>query len=123
VKKMYGLTHETTDPDVPLYGIICRTGKEWTVRLKEKHTPTGCTINGNISGYGDFPFERFPELPVIDFSGESFDRCFEALRVMDHIKVKSGKETVERFINEYLKMGFKIKTFYPRSKEVSLVVL
>lgn len=76
----YGLIHQSFKPDIPLYGTICRTGKEWTVQLQDKTTPTGSTISGNITGYGAFPRDKYPDIPVVDFTGESFDRCFDGLK-------------------------------------------
>lgn len=103
--------HEPYAPDEPLYGTICQGGKEWTITLKEKSTSTGATISGTISGYGSFPYEKYSYIPVIDFTGESFDRCFEGLKILDGGKsqlVKTGKYSVDDLMWDYRKKGFTI---------------
>jgi hypothetical protein len=110
--RAYGQMHESHTPDQPLYGTICRSGKEWTITLKEKTTTTGCTITGTISGYGSFPFEKYHDIPVIDFTGESLDRCFEALRIHDTVqksKLRSGEYPLYDFIEAHRKKGFTIR--------------
>jgi hypothetical protein len=97
--------------DVPLYGTICRTGKEWTVTLQDKTTPTGSTISGNISGYGPFPRDKYPDIPVVDFTGEPFDRCFDGLKLLDggiNQLVKNGEYPVDNLMNAYREHGFKV---------------
>lgn len=105
---MYGLMHESKETELPLYGSIPRTGKEYTVTIKERKTTTGCTITGSISGYGPFPFERFPGIPVIDFTGESFDRCFESLKLHDQYHPAQNPDDLVPFIDEHIKRGFKV---------------
>ena len=46
----------------PAYGMIPFFGKAWSVTYE----PKGSCSHKVLSGYGDFPFERFPGLPVID---------------------------------------------------------
>ena len=107
----YGLIHQSFKPDIPLYGTICRTGKEWTVQLKDKTTPTGSTISGNITGYGPFPRDKYPDIPVVDFTGEPFDRCFDGLKLLDggiNQLVKNGEYPVENLMNAYREHGFKV---------------
>ena len=105
---MYGLMHESKDEEIPLYGTIPRTGNSWTVKVKERKTTTGCTINGSIEGYGVFPFERYKGIPVIDFTGESFDRCFESLKLHDHYHPAQKESDLVPFIDEHIKRGFKV---------------
>lgn len=125
--RSYGQMHESYSPDQPLYGTICRSGKEWTITLKEKTTSTGTTITGSISGYGEFPFEKYHDIPVIDFTGESLDRCFEALRIHDTVqksKLRSGEYPLYDFIEAHRKKGFTIRhgfgdpTWIPVNQEV-----
>lgn len=107
----YGQIHESPNPDIPVYGTICRSGKEWTVTLKEKVTSTGSTITGSVCGYGNFPHEKYPGIPVIDFTGESFDRCFEALHIHDELKPqydKGGPEVLKKFLNAHIEKGFSV---------------
>ena len=55
---------------VPCYGIVNYFGDGWTVYYRHKKTEDGYTT-GSLSGYGDFPFDEFPNIPVIDYSGSS----------------------------------------------------
>lgn len=96
------------NPDIPVYGVICRTGSAWTVRMKEEVHDNGTTVNGSSSGYGEFPYEKYPGIPVIDLSGESFDRCFECLHIWDNYKPHMGLHTLEQFIQKHVDAGFKV---------------
>lgn len=100
--------HESHEPDAPAYGTICRTGKQWGITLREKRSTTGCTISGTITGYGSFPFEKYRGLPIIDFSGQSFDKCFEGLKIMDRIKPAHDIKTLDAFIKAYLDTGIPV---------------
>lgn len=46
----------------PIYGTIAYFGG-WSVSF----APEGSVSSSTLSGYGDFPVERFPGLPVVDF--------------------------------------------------------
>ena len=104
----YGLMHVSTEPDATAYGTIARTGKSWSIKLRDKRTTTGGTISGSIDGYGEFPFEKYWGLPVIDFSGESFDRCFEGLKIMDCLHPAIDIRDLDKFIKAYQMAGFKV---------------
>lgn len=104
----FGQMHESHSPDIPAYGTICRTGREWTVTMQTKRTPTGTTISGTRSGYGDFPFDEYPGLPVIDFTGESFDRCFEGLKILESIRVREDIALLPGFVRSYQDAGYKV---------------
>jgi hypothetical protein len=100
--------HKSRSPDAPAYGIIARTGKSWFVALQTKKTETGCTISGNRSGYGDFPFSHYWGLPVIDFTGESLDRCFDGLKIIEKIRVQDDISLLPALIKAYRDAGFKV---------------
>jgi hypothetical protein len=104
----FGQSHVSYSPDIPVYGTICRSGKEWTVTLQTKVTSTGCTITGSASGYGPFPREKYPDIPVIDFTGETFDRCFEAMLIHDYLNPKDVARDLVPFIQAHKDKGFKV---------------
>ena len=106
--KSYGLMHESYSPDAPAYGTICRTGKEWGITLQEKKSTTGCTITGHIAGYGPFPFDKYYGLPVIDFSSQSLDTCFEGLKIMDRIRPAMDIRTLDAFLQAYRDIGIPV---------------
>jgi hypothetical protein len=98
----------TTETTIPVYGVICRTGKEWTIKYREHVEKNGTTINGSKCGYGTFPFAEYYDLPVIDLTGESFDRCFEALKIHDSIRPHMFPETLPAFLEAHRQLGFKV---------------
>lgn len=54
----------------PLYGTIAYFGRSWSVTFNTRETygRNGCNISASsLSGYGEFPFDEFPNIPVIDF--------------------------------------------------------
>jgi hypothetical protein len=48
--------------EIPLFGVIAASGGSWTVT----HKPTRYT-HSQTQGYGEFPFDRYPGIPVIDY--------------------------------------------------------
>lgn len=57
----------STVEHLPLYGIIAMTGKEWTVVFNYVRKSQISTETKSLTGCGDFPFERFPNIPVVDW--------------------------------------------------------
>lgn len=113
--RSYGLMHESYSPDAPAYATISRTGNFWTVTYQTKKTTTGATITGSKSGYGEFPFNEYWGLPVIDFTGESFDKCFKGLKIVESLKVRDDITLLPAFIKAYQDAGFKV---HPNGYEV-----
>lgn len=57
-----------------LYGVISAMGDTWSVMFRREQKEDFGEVWWKITelnGYGDFPFERFPEIPVVDFSGNN----------------------------------------------------
>ena len=104
----FGQIHTSHTPDAPAYGTIARTGTFWTVTLQTKKTDTGTIITGSISGYGDFPFAKYWGLPVIDFTGESLDRCFDGLKILEKIRVQEDISLLPSIIKSYQDAGYKV---------------
>lgn len=91
----------------PLYGIIPYFGKEWTVIFKEEENS-----RETLSGYGDFPFNRFPNIPVINL--ENNNKVIEYLRIQNELKPREE--------NSYLYKGT-MKTFLSEVKALRIEIL
>jgi hypothetical protein len=50
-----------------LYGTIPYFGGSYSVTFAPEKNATGSTTTSTLTGYGDFPFADFPDLPVIDY--------------------------------------------------------
>ena len=61
----------------PVFGIISYFGGTWSVE-NQKRESEGSHITSSTSGHGDFPYEKYPGIPVIDYKGN--DAVFEKLR-------------------------------------------
>ena len=48
--------------ETPLYGVIAATGGVWTIIFH----PHGDQTARSLSGYGEFPYADYPDMPVID---------------------------------------------------------
>lgn len=48
--------------ETPLYGVIAALGGSWTIVFH----PHGTHTARSLSGYGEFPFAEYPDMPVID---------------------------------------------------------
>lgn len=64
----------------PVYGVIAYTGGQWTVKFAAEKNESSFST-GSLTGYGPFPFERFPNIPVIDYTNN--DGVFQALKIRD----------------------------------------
>ena len=106
--RSFGLMHRSDQPDAPCYATIPRTGKEWHIKMRDKLTPTGCTISGSKDGYGPFPFDQYWGVPVIDFTGESYERCKNALLIMDRFRPAMDIPQLPGFIRAHQEAGFKV---------------
>ena len=104
----FGLMHRSDQPDAPCYATIPRTGKEYHIKMRDKRTTTGCTISGSKDGYGPFPFDQYWGVPVIDFTGESFDKCKDGITIMDRYKPAMDISQLPGFIRAYQEAGFKV---------------
>ena len=61
------LSEGMLDDGIPVVGMIAQGGKSWTVQFKPEPNLSSQTTS-SLSGYGNFPFSRFPHIPVIDLS-------------------------------------------------------
>jgi hypothetical protein len=61
--KGYNMQH-ANDKTIPLYATVSYSGNTWTVHYKAY----GSTSNIIHTGYGVFPKDRFPNIPVIDYT-------------------------------------------------------
>lgn len=59
--------------DIPAYGTIPYSGKTWTITFKRQDLTTSM-----LEGYGEFPFNDYPDLPVINYKDN--DKVFEVLK-------------------------------------------
>ena len=105
---IYGQTHNPVKQPLPLYGVICRTGGQWSVKYSEQKTNTGIIENQTTTGYGEFPTEEYPGIPIIDLSGLSFDTCFGVLRLWERLGVHKGYCSIQDFLNEHRKLGIPV---------------
>lgn len=58
---------QTTRNNKPMYGIINYFGSGWTVIYRKTYLGNGCWSTNSLNGYGEFPFDEFPDIPVIDY--------------------------------------------------------
>lgn len=78
------------------FGIIPFFGGEWTVIYN----------NGSLRGYGDFPFDRFPGVPVVNFQGN--DAVMNVVRANLTEQASSGKITDKEYFRRLSNMGIEV---------------
>ena len=61
----------------PLYGTIPYFGGEYSI-IFAKEINEHSTATSTLSGYGDFPFAKYPGLPVINYQDN--DNVFECMK-------------------------------------------
>lgn len=65
----HGNRVKSTEPQ-PLYAKIPHLGGTWSVTHHKTPSITGHgTTTQYLTGYGEFPRDRFPNIPVVDFRG------------------------------------------------------
>ena len=82
-----------SESNIPLYGVICHEGGQWTVEYyaeinyNKKGVRTS-TVTGRYSGYGNFPYEKYPQLPVIDLTNTDLKTVFKVINIPDNLRPK-----------------------------------
>ncbi len=64
------LSGKMVDDGKAVYGTIPYFGNEWVVRFK----PYGSVTSISHTGYGNFPRNRFPKIPVYQFKNVPFSK-------------------------------------------------
>ena len=100
-----------------LYGIVAMTGKSWTVEYaKEIRSDRGTITSKNLSGYGDFPTDRFPHLPVIRLDKVTMETVIRYMAIPDDHRPEDQNMifagTLEGFLDEVFKLGIKIDNYF-----------
>ena len=97
---------------IPVYGTIPYLGGEWTVNY-DVTRERDCSRH-DLSGCGDFPFDRFPNIPVIDFrTAPNTEAVFNVINLPDSVRPKcvntlSYKGTLEGFLDAVQDLGIKV---------------
>ena len=104
----------TQKEDIPLYGIISASGGQWTVdyQVHPRKDGSGIVSHG-VTGYGDFPRDRFPDLPVIDYRRATSNQILKALALPSSVRAREENPiaysgTLIGFLNEIRKIGIRI---------------
>ena len=95
----------------PLYGTISFFGSSWSVTHYEERHGDGSSITSCVEGYGEFPFEEYPGLPVIDFKGN--DAVIDALAIPDNKRPQEASHrsyggTLTSYLSAIRGLGIKI---------------
>jgi len=104
------------------FGIISWTGGQWTVNyIKEESGQIGCYMTGSCTGYGSFPFDKYPNIPVIDYSNNdkvfsvlSWNLIIEETQTVSEFDIKYHPErivTVKEFLNRVHDEGILIHNY------------
>jgi len=101
------MTKYQDDKTVPVYATINYFGNGWSVHYKSY----GSTRNITHSGYGPFPHDRFPGIPVIDFTGN--DGVIQAIAIklddMPREVNPSCNGTLESYLDKIRSFGISVR--------------
>lgn len=100
-----------------LYGIVAITGRSWTVEYaKEIKSNRGTITSKNLSGCGDFPTDRFPELPVIRLDKVTMETVIRYMAIPDNHRPEEQNMiftgTLNGFLDEVAKLGIPIDNYF-----------
>jgi hypothetical protein len=98
------LNEGVADEGTPIVGIIAQGGKSWTVQFKPEPNLSSHTTS-SLSGYGGFPFSRFPNIPVIDLS-DNLDVAIKSINQAPKTPRQGGD--LKTFLAWYRNNGIKI---------------
>ena len=98
----------------PLYGIIAASGGQWTVdyQVTPRKDGSGIVSHG-VTGYGEFPRERFPDIPVIDYRNATSEQILKSLALGNNVRPKEENPvvytgTLEGFLTTIKDIGIKV---------------
>ena len=94
----------------PLYGIIAASGNQWTVEYQVQPRKNGSGIVSHaLTGYGEFPRERFPDIPVIDYTSATTEQIMRSLALPSAMRPReenpSYTGTLDGFLTEIRSFG------------------
>ena len=98
--------------DIPVYGSIPYFGDAWSIEFEVQHRPNGNFITHSLSGYGSFPFEKYPLIPVIDFRTAHGDKLKRYLALSNEVRPKevnpAYKGSLEGYLNAVKEIGIEV---------------
>jgi hypothetical protein len=96
---------------IPVYGIISASGGQWTVEYHVTKNTTGLSTH-SITGYGDFPKERYPDIPVIDYTTAQPGMIAKSLGLPGTVRPNETEPyysgTLETFLNAIRDIGISV---------------
>jgi len=99
------------DDRIPLYAVVSYTGNSWTVHFQLIKNKNSVTSNITHSGYGQFPEDRFPGIPVIDYTNN--DAVINTLSIpVDDYPGEvfyHSRGTVQSYIDQIKNMGVPVR--------------
>lgn len=99
-----------------LYGIVALTGRSWSVEYAKEIKPIGSITSKNLSGYGDFPVDRFPNLPVIRLDKVQAETVNKYLAIPDADRPSEQNTiftgTLNGFLDEVAKLFIPIDNYF-----------
>lgn len=94
--------------NIPLYGYISYLGNYYSIDYKREGDKDNC--HSLTGGMGEFPFNQYPNLPVINFFNNH--KVFNAMnftnKVLPNEYNKRNKGTVETYLKAIKKQGIEI---------------
>jgi hypothetical protein len=100
----------------PLYGIISASGKQWTVEYQVELLPDGSgLVSHGVTGYGEFPRDKYPNIPVIDYRKATSDQIGRSLGSKYSIRPREENPviytgTLEGFLDFIRSIGIPVIT-------------
>ena len=96
----------------PIIGYIAALGG-WSVDFVAEVRSDGNYSTSTLTGYDrDFPYERFPSIPVVDFRTADGDKLSAAINILDRYRPKVIAPyydgTIETYLDELRKIGIAI---------------
>ncbi len=64
--------------ETPCYGMVCHSGGTWTVVNSVPHA--SIYSDSAIQGYGDFPHDKYPGIPLLRFDRSPLKCCMAWIR-------------------------------------------
>ena len=102
--------------DIYLYGTIPASGGSYTVTKIGTQAPNGTITTGRVTGYGPFPFDKYPGIPVIDFTDSP--QVIAAIAIPDRLRPRESNPkfhagTLKTYLQAIADLGIPIYNYTP----------
>lgn len=109
-----------TENKSALYAVVALGGNQWTIIYK-KVTTVNSTTSGHKTGYGNYPDEDYPGVPVVRLDLVGFKTALKFTSIPDNVRPAEESDnysgTLEEFLNQTVSLGIPVEHWDVRTRK------